>query len=103
MKVVLTEAAQADLESISRHIALDNPVRAASFVSELLDRCEDLQTSPQRFQLVPRYAELGIRRRAHGSYLIFYRVGIASVEVIHIMHGARDYEDILFADRTVTD
>jgi plasmid stabilization system protein ParE len=32
----------------------------------------------------------------HADYLIFYRVGAELVEVIHILHGAQDYEALLF-------
>jgi plasmid stabilization system protein ParE len=34
----------------------------------------------------------------HGSYLIFYRVGDERVTVIHVLHGVRDYEAVLFPD-----
>ncbi len=40
----------------------------------------------------------GIRRRTYGNYLIFYRVSGTAVEVLHILHGARDVERILFPD-----
>jgi toxin ParE1/3/4 len=39
-----------------------------------------------------------LRRRPFGSYLIFYRVGTETVEVVHILHGARDYEPLLFPE-----
>jgi plasmid stabilization system protein ParE len=32
----------------------------------------------------------------HGNCLIFYRTSAEMVEIVHIMHGAMDYEDILF-------
>jgi len=48
--------------------------------------------------LVPRYEHNGIRRRPFGSFLIFYRVGIDAIEVIHILHRARDYEPLLFPE-----
>jgi plasmid stabilization system protein ParE len=31
-------------------------------------------------------------------YLIFYRVSDEGVEILHVLHGARDYEAILFPD-----
>jgi plasmid stabilization system protein ParE len=37
---------------------------------------------------------VGIRRAVHKRYLIFYRVG-KSVEVLRIIHGARNYEAML--------
>jgi len=45
-----------------------------------------------------RYEHHGIRRRPLGSYLIFYRVGIETVELVHILHGARGYEPLLFPE-----
>lgn len=97
-KVILTAAARADLLAIGRHIAADNPTRAITFVDELLDRCGQLGDTPQAFPLVPRYANRAARRRVHGNYLIFYRIGRGAVEVLHILHGARDYESILFPE-----
>jgi len=47
---------------------------------------------------VPRYEHTGIRRSLFGNYLIFYRVGDDRIEVIHILHGARDYEPLLFPE-----
>jgi toxin ParE1/3/4 len=46
--------------------------------------------------LVPRHEHRGIRRRPYGTYLIFYRLENKRVVVIHIIHGARDYEAMLF-------
>jgi plasmid stabilization system protein ParE len=51
---------------------------------------------PSRYPLIPRYEERGIRRRPHGNYLIFYRIKADVVEILHILHGAMDYESILF-------
>ena len=48
---------------------------------------------------MPRYESAGIRRRVYGNYLIFYRVNVSAVEVLHILHGARDYEQIIFSRR----
>jgi len=50
----------------------------------------------ERFPLVPRYEATGVRRRGHGDYLIFYRVEAEKVIILHILHGARNYNTILF-------
>jgi toxin ParE1/3/4 len=97
MKVVITAAAKADLRAIRNYIATENPVRAASFTDELLDHCLRLSEMPLRYPLVPRYERWGIRRCVHGEYLIFYRVADQTVQVIHILQGAQDYESILFS------
>jgi plasmid stabilization system protein ParE len=98
MKVVLTEEARRDLEQIGDYIARDNPTRAESFVRELIAKARQLGEHPSGFPLVPRYERLGIRRRAHGNYAIFYRVEADRVSVIHILHSARDYEALLFPE-----
>lgn len=98
MKVVITAEAMSDLEAIGDYIAQDNPVRARSFVGELLDKARGLADLPKGFPLVPRYERLGIRRRVHGNYAIFYRVEPDQVTVIHILHGARDADAILFPE-----
>lgn len=84
------------MESIGDDIARDNPTRAVSFVQELRAKCMDLSDMPDAFPLVPRYERRGIRRRAHGNYLIFYRSQNDRIVVIHVLHGAMDYAPILF-------
>jgi plasmid stabilization system protein ParE len=98
MIVVIADEAEADLERIGDVIANASPARAISFVSELRQCCEGLSDMPERFRLVPRYERGGIRRRVHGNYLIFYRVGIETIDVLHVLHGAMDYERLLFPE-----
>ncbi|MCF8504043.1 MAG: type II toxin-antitoxin system RelE/ParE family toxin [Caulobacter sp.] len=99
MRVVLTDEAQRDLEDIGDYIARDSPVRARTFVSELLASARRIGETPRGFPLVPRYERFGVRRRVHGAYLIFYRLEDDHVSILHILHGARDYEALLFPDR----
>ncbi len=96
MKVILSAAAREDLLAIANFIAVDSPARALSFVDELVACCEALAVLPSAFPLVPRYESFGIRRRPYGDYLIFYRVEATSVQVLHVLHGGRDYEALLF-------
>lgn len=98
MKVFITERAKSDLIEIGEFIAVDNPTRALSFVEELLEKCETLAEKPLAYPLVPRFKKFAIRKRVHGNYLIFYRVRETFIEVIHILHGARDYESFLLKD-----
>lgn len=96
MKVRFTAEAKADLQQIGDYIAKDNPRRALAFVDELEQKCLTLATSPEAFPLAPRYETHGVRRRVHGSYLIFYRVEAEQVVIVHVLHGATDYAAILF-------
>lgn len=100
MKVVITNAAKADLVNIAEFISQNNPQRAISFVDELLDRCLSLSDMPRAYPLVSRYAHYGVRRCIHYDYLIFYRISEDFLEIIHILHGARDYEALLFSENS---
>jgi plasmid stabilization system protein ParE len=98
VNVHITEEARADLERIGDYIAIDNPVRADTFVWELTNRCLALADMPRAFPLVPRYEHTGVRRRPHGDYLIFYHIGADTVDILHVLNGAQNYEAILFPD-----
>ena len=100
MKVVLTDKAISDLIRIGAFIRQDNPNRAVTFVAELEQRCEGLADVPFGFALLPGREASGIRRRPHKDYLIFYRVDEAGrrVDVLHVIHGAQNYERILFSE-----
>jgi plasmid stabilization system protein ParE len=96
MIVRLTAEAERDLEAIGDYIASDSPAAAILFIRELREKCLGLADFPARFPLVPRYEASDVRRRVHGNYLIFYRVGEDAVTVLHILNGAADYEALLF-------
>jgi toxin ParE1/3/4 len=94
--VVVTAEAETDLEQIAAYVAERSPQSALKLVRELRDRCESLVDTPRGYPLVPRYEQFGIRRRPFGNFLIFYRVGAETIDVVHVLHGARDYEPLLF-------
>jgi toxin ParE1/3/4 len=94
--VVVTAEAETDLEQIAAYVAERNPQSALKLVRELRDRCESLVDTPRGYPLVPRYEQFGIRRRPFGNFLIFYRIGAETIDVVHVLHGARDYEPLLF-------
>ena len=38
------------------------------------------------------------RRRVYRNYLIFFDIGSREIEILHVIHGARDYAQIVFAN-----
>jgi plasmid stabilization system protein ParE len=96
--VVVTAEAETDLENIASYVAEQSPRSALTLIRGLREKCESLADAPRAYPLVPRYEHAGIRRRPFGSYLIFYRVSDDAIEVIHVLHGARDYESLLFPE-----
>lgn len=98
MIVYITATAEAELEAIGDHIARDNPLRAASFVRELHRCCLDIAEMPEAWPVVRRYEHHRIRRRVHGRYLIFYRIGDDRITILHVLNGAMDVDAILFPE-----
>ena len=78
-----------DLNEIFDYIAGDNPRAAADFVSEAKQKCRMLAESPEIG--TPR-GELARSLRSYplGSYIIFYRPVEDGIEVVRVLHGARD-------------
>ena len=98
MRLEFAPEARADLIAIGDWIAQDNPTRAESFIEELAGAASVLTDQPRGFPLVPRYEHRGVRRRAWRDYLIFYAVDPDRVFVLRILHGAQDYEPLLFGE-----
>lgn len=95
MKVVLTDAALSDLDAIAAWIGQDSWGRAEAFVVQLRARCFSLAKHPNRYPAVGALPFHNLRKVAHRGYLIFYRATAGKVEVVHILHGARDWEALL--------
>lgn len=98
MKVKLTARAESDLQIIARWIALDNPEAARTFAVQLRQKCAALSRSPKRFPVVREVERRDLRKRVHGRYLIFYTIFDDRVEVLRIVHGARDWASIVSED-----
>lgn len=89
----LSARAQTDLEVIWITIAQDNPVAADRFVDRLLHSCRKLVAAPRigrpREELAP-----GMRSLPVGNYLIFYRADRSGIEVVRVLSGYREIEDL---------
>lgn len=96
MKVRLTLDAEADLEGIGDRIAERNAKRAVTYVQELKDLCGRIGEFPHAGPPRPQWGE-GIRIALHGRYVIVYRVRDETVQIIRVVHGARDL-DALFEE-----
>ncbi len=89
----LRPKAVADLEEISEFIARDNPVRAVSFIDELMGVCARIGERPRAF---PRRDDLakGLRQAVHGRYLVLFTADDKGVVIERVLHGARRLEDL---------
>ena len=88
----LTRQAKIDLQNIKKYIAKNNPKIATQFVMLLKQKCEMLAQSPEIGIYHEEYC--GLYKFPVGKYLIFYRLSKTGIEIIRILHGARDIQGI---------
>ncbi len=88
-RLVILPAARADLIEIGDFIAADSPSRAASFVAEIEARMREAAERPGSFPARDELYE-GLRAARHGRYLIFFVEQGDEVQVVRVLHGARD-------------
>lgn len=89
-RAIFAPAAAADLEAIVDYIAADNPAAADKVVTRLEDLAAHLAETPgmgrARFDLLPN-----LRSFRLGRHLLFYRATTGGIEVVRVLHGARDF------------
>ena len=94
-EVVWSLAATADLDSIVQHIFRDSEFYAATVARELVVAARSLTTFSERGRMVPEYEDPAIREITVRRYRLIYRVGSDRVEVVRIIHGARQLPPIV--------
>lgn len=87
--IVRTPAAEDDLIGIWLHIARDNPVAADRFLDWIAERIGMLADFPEAGAARPDIAE-DVRMLAVESHVVLYRIVGTVVEIVRIVHGARD-------------
>jgi toxin ParE1/3/4 len=96
LAIVLTPSANRDLADIWMFIAADNPAQADDFIDLIDAKFQNLSRQPG---LGRRREELaaGLRSFPVGRYVIFYLQVQDCLQIVRILHGARDV-DAVFAD-----
>lgn len=90
----LLPAAVADLEAIATRIAADDPAAAGRWLDEIERRCVLLGEMPGMGVARPDVRK-DIRLLPAGNFLILYRQVGADAEIVRIVHGARQWQDLL--------
>ncbi|AXV14733.1 plasmid stabilization protein [Neorhizobium sp. SOG26] len=98
MIVVIADEAGKDLGDIGDYISQSDPGRAATFIDEIVGRCFAPSSMPYRYAVLPRYKRQGIRHFPHGRYVVYYRIDAERIEIVRILHSARDHSAILAFD-----
>jgi toxin ParE1/3/4 len=96
-RVILSKRAKADLRDIGSYISQHNETAAKRWVQKLRTTCKTTmgkfpECGTKRDDLLP-----GLRCFSVGNYLIYFR-GRNPVEILRIVHGARDESRLTFED-----
>ncbi|WP_020179246.1 type II toxin-antitoxin system RelE/ParE family toxin [Methylopila sp. M107] len=90
----LLPAAEADLQAIVRHIAADDPAAALRWFESILARCRRLGDMPEMGVARPDVRP-DLRLLPVGNYLILYREADGDAEIVRVVHGARQWRDLV--------
>jgi len=90
----LLPAAIADLAEIRDYIDEHNAAAAAALLDRIENRCGFFAQHPNagrdRSEVRPR-----LRSFVVGRYVAFYRLADNGIEIVRVLHGARDIDEIL--------
>jgi len=89
----ISPRASSDLIEIWIYIADDSVANADAFIDKLYQAIQALGRQPgsgrHREEVAP-----GIQSFPFGRYIIFYRAVTSGIEIVRVLHGARDIENI---------
>jgi toxin ParE1/3/4 len=83
-----------DVDEIWEWIAADNIEAADRLVARIAEATGRLTDFPESGAPRPELG-LGIRSVVIGGYVAFYKVGPASVDILRVIHGARNFRGLM--------
>lgn len=93
LQLRISPRASNDLLEIWSYIADDSETNADGFIDKIYETMESLARQPglgrHREELAPAIQSFPV-----GRYIIFYRVVTSAIEIVRVLHGARDIENI---------
>lgn len=92
---LISPEALEDLQSIWDFIAADNPTAADRQVDQLLEAFEQLAQWPGKGHSRSDLTDRPLRFWPVGSYLVVYREAATPLQIVAILHGARDVPSVI--------
>jgi toxin ParE1/3/4 len=93
LPVLWTPRARRDFEEILEYLEENSPSAADRFATAVAVKCRSISRSPRIGRARNELTE-GIRSTVVGDYLIFYRPTPSAIELVRVLHGARDLGSI---------
>lgn len=90
MKVHWTATAEGHLDAIYAYVAQDSKTYALRTVDRITSRSQQIAAFPMSGRRVPEYGLDQIREVFSGPYRIIYHVGPDRIDVLAVIHGARN-------------
>lgn len=90
MSVYWTHNATRELRAIYDYISQNSPRYAQGMVDRITRKTQQLATAPELGAKVPEYSDELLRELLVYPYRIIYRICSARIEVLSIVHGARE-------------
>jgi toxin ParE1/3/4 len=87
--VIFAPKARSDLDSIWLYVAAETPLAADRLIDRIHARCQNLAVHPRLGPARPEIAA-DARTLVEGDYLILYRVRAEDVDIVRVVHGARE-------------
>jgi toxin ParE1/3/4 len=94
MKVIFSPESVHDLDEIWLYIAQDSIKHADRFVDELQALCEGKLAMFPKMGSSRDYLESGVLAFPHQNYMIYYRESGNTLEIVRLMHGSVDVENV---------
>lgn len=93
----IARAAQCDLDEIRDFIARDRPIAADQWLDRTCEKFVFLAANPLAGQARDELRR-GLRSVSHKNYVIYFRYLVEqdAVEVVRVLHGARDITQFEF-------
>jgi toxin ParE1/3/4 len=99
-KILLSEAAYYDMDSIFSYISQDNKKAAEMLRARLYNAIVQLADFPEKGAALPEEdapgAERGYRRIVQNPYIIFYRVLDDKIVIARVLHGRQNWLQSIF-------
>jgi len=92
-KLVWSEEALEDIESIAIYIEKDSPVYAKAVVSKFFEKAEILKTNSELGRAVPEMDNKKIREIFIYSYRLIYKINTDTILLTAVVHGKRLLEN----------
>ena len=90
-RIIWTRPAREDVREIRTYIARDSVHYARLVAAQLVQAVDRLRDYPLSGRVVPELARSNLRELIEGTYRIVYRVTAEEVQILTVVHGARQF------------